>query len=46
MARKVTPNSWADTTAYIAEGSDAGGEGGQLTAPGTSARLLRQLRNH
>lgn len=26
MARSVTPNSWADTTAYIAEGSDASAE--------------------
>lgn len=26
MARKVTPNSWADTTAYIAESSDASAE--------------------
>ncbi len=26
MARKVTPNSWADTTAYIAEGDDASAE--------------------
>lgn len=26
MARKVTPNSWADMTAYIAEGSDGSAE--------------------
>lgn len=26
MARKVTPDSWADTTAYIAEGNDASAE--------------------
>jgi len=30
MARKVTPNSWADTTAYIAEGADASAEAVQF----------------
>ena len=30
MARKVTPNSWADTTAYIADGADGGAEAVQF----------------